>query len=64
VSPRFPEFNEKIKLKIMEKHGVIPEEANDVALWVDGSRFGIGKASDYAIQREWYNFKYGHNAGI
>jgi hypothetical protein len=64
AAPRFAEFNHCIREKNLQVHGVCPPEANRVALFVDGTGVGIGRSKEYSVQREWYNWKYGHNAGM
>lgn len=64
VLDRFAEFNDCIVRAIARHHaGEVPQEARRIAFFVDGSRVPIGKPERNRIQREWYNFKYGHNAG-
>ena len=61
--PRFPEFNARIKAKILQMRGEIPPEAARVAIFEDGTRVRVGKSVEWRIQRENYSRKYGHNAG-
>jgi len=59
--PHFAKHNAKL-LETMQRLGEVPQEANDIALFVDTCRFRVARAQGYEQQHATYNRRDKHNA--